>query len=118
MKNTSYKQTLAAYVTGFVGSIILTLTAYIFVTTGYFSGWTTAILIIILALVQCFVQLIFFLHLSDEKRPRWRLLTMISMLIIFVIVIFGSIWVMYNLNDRMMPTHQEMTKYMDKQIGF
>lgn len=118
MNHTPYNRALIAYTTGFVGSIILTVTAYLFVTSGLFSGWTTAVIIASLAVIQCIVQLVFFLHLGQEKRPRWRLMTMLFMLAIFIIVVFGSIWVMYDLNDRMMPTEREMTEYMQKQAGF
>lgn len=114
----SIKRSLAAYTTGFVGSIVLTLIAYALVTNHVFAGWTTAIIIAVLAMIQCALQLIFFLHLGQEDRPRWRLITMFAMLAIFVVIIFGSIWVMYDLNDRMMPTEKQMTEYMDKQAGF
>lgn len=114
----TYHRSLIAYAIGFVGSIILTVTAYILVANEILSGWTTAIVIASLAIVQCIVQIVFFLHLGQETRPRWRLFTMLAMLAIFIVVVFGSIWVMYDLNDRMMPTDQEMIKYMDKQTGF
>lgn len=114
----TYNRSLIAYSIGFIGSIALTLTAYLLVTNAVFSGWTTAIVIACLAVIQAIVQLVFFLHLGQEDRPRWRLLTMLAMLAILIIVVFGSIWVMYDLNDRMMPTEQEMIKYMDKQEGF
>lgn len=114
----THTRSLIAYSIGFISSIILTLAAYSLVTKDIFSDWTTAIVIAGLAVVQCIVQLVFFLHLGQESRPRWRLHTMLSMLGIFCVVVFGSIWVMYDLNDRMMPTEQEMIKYMDKQGGF
>lgn len=117
-QHTSHNRSLAMYTIGFVGSLALTLTAYLLVTNDVFSGWTTAAIIVGLALVQCAVQLAFFLHLAQEERPRWRLYTMIFMLAIFIVVVFGSIWVMYDLNDRMMPTEQEMSNYMNRQEGF
>lgn len=109
---------LIMYSVGFIGSLILTVSSYTLVTEAYFDGWTTAIVIAILAMVQTILQLLFFLHLKDESRPRWQLWSLVSMLIIFVIVVFGSIWVMHDLNSRMMPTHDEMLQYMDDQAGF
>lgn len=117
-KTTSPQRPFVMYSIGFIGSLLLTLSAYYLVTAEIFTGMTTAVIIIALALVQCAVQLIFFLHLGQEDRPRWRLITMLAMLVIFIVIIFGSIWVMYDLNDRMMPTEQEMVEYMDKQVGF
>lgn len=117
-KSTSSQRPFIMYSIGFIGSLILTLSAYYLVTAQIFTGMTVAVIIIAMALVQCAVQLIFFLHLGQEGRPRWRLVTMLSMLAIFIVIIFGSIWVMYDLNGRMMPTEQQMTEYMIKQAGF
>lgn len=117
-KLSSQQRSLISYSIGFLGSIALTLTAYYLVVHAVFSGITVAVIIVSLAIVQCLVQLIFFLHLAQEERPRWRLWTLLSMLAIFIVVVFGSIWVMYDLNDRMMPSHEEMMKYMQKQEGF
>ena len=114
----STNRSLIAYSVGFAGSVALTLTAYFLVTNDIFSGWTTVLVIAGLAVLQCIVQLLFFLHLGQESRPRWQLISLLSMLVIFCVVVFGSIWVMYDLNDRMMPTTQQMTDYMNKQAGF
>ncbi|MEO7904897.1 MAG: cytochrome o ubiquinol oxidase subunit IV [Candidatus Saccharimonadales bacterium] len=117
-KPSSTQRSFVMYSAGFIGSLVLTLTAYYLVTSSTFTGMTVATIIVGLALIQCAVQLVFFLHLGQESRPRWRLITMFAMLAIFIVIIFGSIWVMYDLNGRMMPTEQEMIKYMDKQGGF
>lgn len=114
----STTRTLVMYAVGFIGSLALTVTAYLLVTNEVFDGWTTAIVISVLALIQCVVQLLFFLHLNQESRPRWQLWTLLSMLAIFIVVVFGSIWVMYDLNDRMMPPHDQMMEYMERQAGF
>ena len=114
----SQRRSLVSYTTGFVSSIGLTLLAYYLVTNEVFTGMTIAVIIVCLAIVQCLIQLLFFLHLADEERPRWRLITLLAMLAIFCVVVFGSVWVMYDLNDRMMPTHEEMMQYMEKQEGF
>lgn len=111
-------RSLILYAIGFIGSLILTLSSYILVTEAFFDGWTTAIVISSLAIVQCILQLLFFLHLKDESRPRWQLWSLVSMLIIFVVIVFGSIWVMHDLNGRMMPSHDEMLEYMDRQVSF
>ena len=115
---TTYQRSLIAYSIGFVGSLVLTLLSYTLVTQQLLSGWTIVIVIASLAVIQCIVQIVFFLHLGQEERPRWRLMTMFAMLAIFCIVVFGSIWVMHDLNSRMMPTEQEMKEYMIKQAGF
>lgn len=115
---TNYHRSLIAYTIGFVSSIILTVTAYLLVTNQVFTGWLLAGIIAGLAVIQCLIQLVFFLHLAQEARPRWQLWTLLSMLAIFIVIVFGSIWVMHDLNSRMMPSHEEMVEYMDRQAGF
>jgi cytochrome o ubiquinol oxidase subunit IV len=57
-----------------------------------------------LALVQGVVQLIFFLHLSQEARPRWETLSFYFMLLILFIVMGGTLWIIYDLNERVMSS--------------
>ena len=118
MSMTTDSRALVSYSVGFIGSLVLTVTAYLLVTQEVFTGWTVAIIISALAVIQCIVQLVFFLHLGQESRPRWQLWILLSMIAIFILVVFGSILVMYDLNSRMMPSHEEMLQYMEKQVGF
>lgn len=112
---------LVSYAIGFVSSIILTVTAYALVANdALVRAWTApliAIIISLLASVQLIVQLLFFMHLSEEQRPRWKLMTFIFCFVILGIIVFGSLWIMFDLNDRMMMSPDEMIKYMDKQTG-
>lgn len=108
---------LMSYTVGFLSSIILTLVAYGCVVNHTLSGWSLAYALAGLATVQCVIQLYLFLHLGQESRPRWKLLTMLFMLSILIIVVFGSLWVMQSLNTRMMMTPEQMTKYMQDQTG-
>ncbi len=69
-----------------------------------------------LAIVQFFVQLFFFLHLGHESKPRWRILIFSFMLLVVVIVVFGSIWIMQNLDyHHMTPT--ETKNYLRSHEG-
>jgi cytochrome o ubiquinol oxidase operon protein cyoD len=108
---------LISYAVGFISSIILTLVAFALVEHHAFSAWIVAYLIGALALIQCGVQLYFFLHIGQDSKPRWKLATFLSMLIILCIVVFGSLWIMGSLNYRMMMNPEQMTKYMKTQVG-
>ncbi len=55
-----------------------------------------------LALVQSLVQLIFFMHLGIESKPRWNLITFLFLIFVLIIVVGGSIWIMQNMNYNMM----------------
>ncbi len=106
------------YFIGFLLSIILTLLAYGTVTSGAFSRGLVIAFIIGFAIVQLFVQLVFFLHLGSESTPRWRLVTLAFGVLVVAIVVFGSLWIMDNLNYNMMHSGHETEKYIDRQGGF
>ena len=101
---------LQTYVTGFLLSIGLTIWAYVSVAYRSFRGRWLLAWLLGLALVQFVVQLVFFLHIGAETKPRWRRLVLVLMIFFVMVVILGSIWIMYNLNYRMSP--EQMNTYM------
>lgn len=58
--------------------------------------------IVIFAFCQGILQLTLFLHIGIEKKPRWNLMMLLFTLLILVVVVGGSMWIMYNLNYQMM----------------
>ncbi len=105
--------TLKKYTIGFVLSLVLTLAAYIVVVRDYVTGTALLALLAGLALVQMIVQLVYFLHLNDEVKPRYRLLSFIFMAGVLAIVVIGSLWIMANLNYNMTHmTPSQKTNYM------
>lgn len=117
----STTRSIISYSVGFLSSIILTLVAYAIVVHDVFSDfWSPAMIAIILSVlasIQLIVQLQFFLHLGDETKPRWKLMSFIFAFIILSIIVFGSLWIMFDLNSRMMMSPTDMIKYMNKQTG-
>jgi len=98
--------TIALRTAGFIISLILSLVAYwVMVNPEYFNlEPSKAILgIFVLAISQAIAQLIFFLNVWREKGILWNLIFFISTMTIVFIVIFFTIWVIDNLNYRMMP---------------
>jgi cytochrome o ubiquinol oxidase subunit IV len=88
---------------GFVFSIILTLAAYRIVTHYHLTNLVLIVTLFSIGISQALVQLIFFLHLSLESKPRWNLITFLFMVLIVFVVIGGSLWIMYNLSYNLMP---------------
>lgn len=107
--------TLRTYQIGFASSVILTLAAFYLVSRHVLAGWGLVLAILALAVIQLCIQLIFFLHLGDESRPRWRLNVFLFMLMVLLIVVVGSLWIMYNLNYRMMPDTEHINQYLHSQ---
>lgn len=99
--------TYLSYTIGFVLSIILTLGAYYLVVEKILAGRELAAAIVGLAVLQLFVQLLFFLHLGSESKPRWNLMVFLFAALVVVIVVFGSIWIMDNLDYHMMPEEMD-----------
>jgi len=113
---------LRTYVTGFVLSILLTLIAFAFVqrhvSTDHeaYSHRFLIVMVVVLALSQLVVQLLYFLHLGNESKPRWNLLVFSFMLTVVIILVFGSLWIMYNLNYHM-PSTDQVNQYLRSQDG-
>jgi cytochrome o ubiquinol oxidase operon protein cyoD len=62
----------------------------------------TIIAVVILAVMQLLVQLVFFLHLGGESKPRWNLMAFMFTLLVVAILVAGTLWIMYNLDYNMM----------------
>ncbi|HEY8998920.1 MAG TPA: cytochrome C oxidase subunit IV family protein [Candidatus Saccharimonadales bacterium] len=108
---TEAAQTLRkAYISGYALSLVLTALAYALVRQHAYTRDVLLGLIVGLALVQFGVQLVCFLHLG---RGRWKSLAFWMMTLVVLILVFGSLWIMQNLNVRMTP--QQMNQYMQSQ---
>lgn len=93
---------LLAYLSGFVVCLLITCGSFSLVITNVISGPALIYTIVSLALLQALVQLLCFLHLGQEAKPRWESVIFYFMLLILLIIAIGSLWIMYDLNDRMM----------------
>jgi cytochrome o ubiquinol oxidase operon protein cyoD len=107
---------ISAYVAGFGLSLLLTAAAFLLVQRHSFSHRGLVAAIAALAVLQLLVQLVFFLNLDQERRPRWNLQAAIFALTVVVIIVGGSIWIMNNLNYHM-TTPAEVNKYLQSQDG-
>ena len=55
------------------------------------------------AVVQVIVHTVCFLHVNPRAEGGWTLMAYIFTAVIVLIVIAGSLWIMYHLNTNMMP---------------
>jgi cytochrome o ubiquinol oxidase subunit IV len=106
---------LRSYVIGFVSCLVLTGLAYYVAVSEMFSDRAAVLLIGILAITQTVVQLRKFLHVGVEFKPRWKLLAFMSMLIVVLIIVIGSLWIMSNLNYRMIHSPEHLYEYVESQ---
>ncbi|SWX47978.1 cytochrome O ubiquinol oxidase subunit IV [Klebsiella pneumoniae] len=87
--------------TGFLLSVMLTAIPFWLVmgrgtTEGAIPG-----VVLVCAVVQVMVHLVYFLHLNITSETRWNLVAIVFTAVIIFIVITGSLWIMWNLNRRM-----------------
>ena len=96
--------TRRGYWTGFILSVLLTAPAFALVMSGVISDTRiTAGIVTALAMVQIVVHMVYFLHMDGKSEEGWSMMALIFTVIIVVIVISGSLWVMFNMNANMMP---------------
>ncbi len=90
------------YVTGFGLSILLTAIPFFLVMTSAIAGSAALITIILFAVAQIIVHLVYFLHMQPSSGQSWNWSAFIYTLILLCIVIAASIWIMNHLNQNML----------------
>ncbi|MFC5528258.1 cytochrome o ubiquinol oxidase subunit IV [Cohnella yongneupensis] len=65
------------YATGFTLSIVLTIIPILVILNSWMTGIAGMIVILAAAVLQFAVQLLFFMHLREEKGPRYNLMALI-----------------------------------------
>lgn len=88
---------------GFALALALTLAAFGIVALGIGSATTILAVIAVLAILQIIVQLRFFLHLDLSKSRREDLQLILFASLIIILMVGGSIWILWSLHMRMMP---------------
>ena len=93
------------YSVGLILSIVLTAIPFAIVMTGALTGTVAVAIILVCAVAQVFVQLVFFLHMNTSSEQLWNTSSAIFVVILVAILIIGSIWIMAHLNHNMMMGH-------------
>ncbi len=100
---------LRTYTIGFGLSLLLTGVAFALVGQHVDSGHVFPShefllpVLLVLAIMQLVVQVICFLHLGEEPKPRWKLIVFLYTTLIVLIVVVGSLWIMDHL------VHEQMS---------
>ncbi len=99
---------LLGYVVGLGLAILLTATSFFVAGTDLVWQPSIPVAIIVLAIAQMGVHLVFFLHITTGADNTNNILALAFGLLIVFLVIGGSLWIMANLNQNMMPMDQLM----------
>lgn len=97
------------YLTGFVLSVILTAIPFWLVMGKVLpSPVVTTLVILVFAMIQVVVHMVYFLHMNAKSEGGWNLIALIFTAVLLVIVLAGTLWVMHNMNANMMPAMHDM----------
>jgi cytochrome o ubiquinol oxidase subunit IV len=104
----SVKLRVLGYLIGLGLAILLTATSFFVAGTDLVWQPSIPVAIIVLAIAQMGVHLVFFLHITTGADNTNNVMALAFGLLIIVLVIGGSLWIMANLNHNMMPMDQIM----------
>jgi len=96
---------LPEYLLGLSLSIILTAIPFAVVMSGALGETLSIVLILLCAIGQVMVQLIFFLHMNTSSAQIWNSVSGVFVLLLVIILIVGSLWIMQHLNHNMLMGH-------------
>jgi cytochrome o ubiquinol oxidase subunit IV len=99
---------LIGYVVGLALAILLTATSFFVAGTDLVWQPSIPVAIIVLAIAQMGVHLVFFLHITTGADNTNNVLALAFGVLIVVLVIGGTLWIMANLNHNMLPMDQIM----------
>jgi cytochrome o ubiquinol oxidase operon protein cyoD len=96
---------LYEYSVGLSLSILLTVIPFAVVMSGSIGETLSITLILLCAVAQIMVQLIFFLHMNTSSEQMWNSVSAVFVVLLVLILIIGSVWIMQHLNHNMLMGH-------------
>jgi len=92
-----------AYVIGLALALILTGVSFWVASTGALWGPGVAVGLVVLAIAQMGVHLVFFLHITSGPDNTNNVLALAFGVLIVFLVMIGTIWIMGHMDANMMP---------------
>jgi cytochrome o ubiquinol oxidase operon protein cyoD len=100
---------IQGYLIGLALAVLLTAASFYVVYTHLIWGPAIPIALVVLAVAQIGVHLVFFLHITTDPDNTNNVLALAFGVLIVALIIGGSLWIMDHLNQRMMlPMDQTM----------
>ena len=97
-----------SYIIGLVLALILTGVSFWVASTGALWGPGVATGLVVLAIAQMGVHLVFFLHITSGPDNTNNVLALAFGVLIVFLVMIGTIWIMGHMNTNMAPTPEMM----------
>ena len=99
---------LIGYAVGLGLAILLTGTSFFIAGTSLVWGPSIPVALVVLAIAQMGVHLVFFIHITTDPDNTNNVLALAFGLLIVFLIVAGSLWIMSNLNQNMPPMDQIM----------
>lgn len=91
-----------SYNLGFLLCVILTVIPFWLVMNPTMSRPATLLTIVVFAVAQLVVQLVFFLHMNRSSEGGWNLISFVFTLVILLIIVALSVWIVWSMHYHMM----------------
>ena len=101
-----------AYVIGLALALILTGVSFWVASTSALWGPGVAVGLVVLAIAQMGVHLVFFLHITSGPDNTNNVLALAFGVLIVFLVMIGTIWIMAHMNANMAPDPEMMNLQM------
>ncbi|MFL6863750.1 MAG: cytochrome o ubiquinol oxidase subunit IV [Allosphingosinicella sp.] len=89
-------------------SVLLTVAAFVLASTHLIYGPAIPMGLIVLAVAQMGVHLVFFLHVTTGPDNTNNVLALAFGILVVFLIVAGSLWIMYHLHENMMPMNELM----------
>jgi cytochrome o ubiquinol oxidase operon protein cyoD len=97
-----------SYLIGFGLAGAMTFAAFAMATHDWLTPASLVAALVVLAIAQMIVHLIFFLHITTAPAQKTNILALLLSLLIISLMVIGSLWIMAQLNTHMVPMDQLM----------
>ena len=99
---------LLGYLVGLGLATLITVVAFFISGTTLVWQPSIPIALVVLAIAQMGVHLVFFIHITSGPDATNNILALAFGVLIVMLLLVGSLWIMYHLNQNMMPMNQMM----------
>jgi cytochrome o ubiquinol oxidase operon protein cyoD len=100
------------YTTGLLLAVVLTATSFWVANTALLWGPGVGLGLVVLAIAQMGIHLVFFLHITTGPDNTNNVLALAFGLLIVFLVVAGSLWIMVNLNENMVLSPDMVNMHM------
>ena len=110
-------QAIKSYLVGLGLAILLTVMSFFISGTTLVWGPSIPVALVVLAIAQMGVHLVFFLHITTAPDNVNNVLALAFGVLIVLLVLAGSLWIMAHLNYNMKPMDQMMPMQLERGPG-